>query len=108
MLLGVSAGLSPGGPVPHGPPAGHPCPKCNGTQGHRDDCLEAILDRFASHMRDHPPCRKVAGVVFRTQNGELLCPRGRRLLDKARALGIAQDEDYARAMGGPPGSARPT
>lgn len=106
MLIGLAHSLAPSVPN-HGPPIGQVCTDCGGTQGHRDDCLHALLERMAFHIRDHPACRKVGEIVLRTENGELLCPRGRRLFEKARAVGLARDREYARTMGGLPGDPRP-
>lgn len=99
MLMGLAAALAPSMRPPQGDPAGHICPECKHPQGHSENCFSAMSERFVLHCRDHPSCRKVLERVVKTENGDGLCPRGRRLWDKAFQLGKAQDAAYESKMG---------
>jgi hypothetical protein len=107
-LLGMLAGLAPETPA-RKELAGHQCPECRRSIGHSDACCTSALERFSMHCRDHPPCRKalkgMAGVE--AFDGTGLCERGRRLFDKATALGEARDAEYEKTTGGRPGDKRP-
>jgi hypothetical protein len=106
MLMGMAFGLAPDLPN-HGDPRGHECPECRQTLGHSDTCVSPWLERLVLHIRDHPPCKKLAG---KTSTGNVaglgLCPRARRLFDKAKAIGAARDAEYERKMGGKIGGSR--
>lgn len=104
LLMGLAYGLAPEVPQ-HGDPRGHECRECRQALGHHDSCAHAWIERLAMHMRDHPACRKLFEQVA-AGNGDGLCPRARKLFDKAKALGEARDAAYERTMGGKPGEVR--
>jgi hypothetical protein len=107
MLAGIAFGLAPDRPI-HGDPAGHECQECRLKLGHAEACTVNALTRFVQHCRDHPPCRKSLGAMAEAEryDGSGLCPRARKLFDRARALGEARDAEYERTMGGRPGESR--
>jgi hypothetical protein len=104
MLYGMAFGLAPDLPN-HGNPRGHECPECHQTLGHSDTCVSPWIERLAKHVRDHQPCKKLAKQLT-AGNGDGLCPRARRLFDKANALGDASDAEYEKKMGGKIGGSR--
>lgn len=106
-LMGMALGMAPETPG-RTELAGHECPECRRAIGHSETCCADALQRFSRHCRDHPPCRKVLKGVVRGDafDGTGLCPRGRKLFDKARALHEAQDAEYEKTMGGRPGAKR--
>jgi bacterioferritin-associated ferredoxin len=105
--MAMAYGLAPDVPN-HGDPIGHQCPRCLKTIGHTDVCLEALLEKAVRHIKDCGICRKVASSIIHQHITDGMCPRGRRLFEKAEAVGEAEDAEYEKKMGGRPGAPRPT
>lgn len=78
------------------------------TIGHSDNCLEALTTKAVAHIKDCSTCRKIAGSVILKMASDGMCQRGRKLFEKAKAAGEAEDAEYEKKMGGRPGSPHPS
>lgn len=106
-LMAMAYGLGPDVASPR-EFVGRQCQKCRQTTGHAENCLEFLTEKAARHIKDCGICRKVASDVIIRMITDGMCPRGRKLFEKARAVGEAEDAEYEEKMGGRPGSPRPT
>lgn len=61
--------------------AGHQCPTCRLSLGHAEGCKDNARQRFAQHAEHCRTCRK--GINKTVPGDEGLCPRGKRLWERA-------------------------